>query len=383
MAMMRSRSRALAASMLRERLGGWGSLSSTRSRYQEVGPSDLAQARVREPRVVWRAMTVVVTGASGHLGINLVHELVARGVPVRALVHRSKASLATLGVEQVAGSVTEPASLAAAFAGATRVYHVAGVISLDGDPDGRVWRVNVEGTANVARACREAGVGRLVHVSSVHAFDQHPLDRPLDEGRPQVADSARHSAYDRSKAASERAIREAIEQGLDAVIVNPTGIVGHVDHQPSRLGQLLLDLAARKLPALLDGGFDFVDVRDVVAGTLAASERGQTGANYILGNAWISLRELAEAASLITGVPAPRWVVPVATARLGVPIAKLVARLANKQPTLTHESLDVLVSNRSIRTDKAKRELDYRPRPLAETLRDAYRWFAERGPLVR
>ncbi|MFV8755660.1 NAD-dependent epimerase/dehydratase family protein [Nannocystaceae bacterium ST9] len=328
-------------------------------------------------------MSVVVTGASGHLGANLVRELIARGESVRALVHRSSASLAALGVEQVAGSVTEPAGLPAAFAGATRVYHLAGVISLDGDPDGRVRRVNVEGTANVARACREVGVARLVHVSSVHAFDQRPLDRPLDETRSQVADSRQHSAYDRSKAASERVVREAIGEGLDAVIVNPTGILGHVDHGPSRLGQLLLDLAARRMPALLDGGFDFVDVRDVVAGTIAAGDRGQTGANYILGNAWYSLWELAASAGSITGVPAPRLVTPVWTARLGVPIAKLVAKLSDKQPAMTHESLDVLISNRSISSDKAKRELDYRPRALAETLRDAYRWFAEQGMLDR
>lgn len=328
-------------------------------------------------------MPVVVTGASGHVGANLVRELVARGESVRALVHRSSASLAALGVEQVAGSVTDPASLASAFTGATRVYHLAGVISLEGDPDGRVWQVNVDGTANVARACHEAGVGRLIHVSSVHAFDQRPLDRTLDETRPQIADSSHHSAYDRSKAASERAVREAIDRGLDAVIVNPTGIMGHVDHGPSRLGQLLLDLAGRKLPALLDGGFDFVDVRDVVAGTIAAGDRGQTGANYILGNSWYALWELAALASSVTGVPGPRLVTPVWTARLGVPIAKVLAKVGNKPPAMTHESLDVLISNRSISSDKAKRELDYRPRPLAETVRDAYRWFAEQGMLDR
>lgn len=326
-------------------------------------------------------MTIVVTGASGHLGANLVRELLARGEPVRALVHRSSASLAALGVEQVQGSVDDPASLAAAFAGARRVFHLAGIISLDGDPDGRVWRVNVEGTRKVAAACRAVGVERLVHVSSIHAFDQHPLDRPLDETRPQVERSTRHSAYDRSKAGGERVVREAIAGGLDAVIVNPTGILGHVDHGPSRLGQLLLDLAARRLPALLDGGFDFVDVRDVVAGTLAAAERGTTGSNYILGNRWAALHELASVAAEVTHVPAPRLVTPVWTARLGVPVAKLLAKLADKAPAMTHESLDVLTSNRSIRSDKAKRELGYAPRPLTETVRDAYRWFAEQGML--
>src|SRR5690606_13352249 len=217
---------------------------------------------------IFAAMTVVVTGASGHLGANLVRTLLERGEQVRVLVHRSAQALADLDdqIERAEGSVCEPESLASAFAEVDRVYHLAGVISIDGDPDGRVHKVNVEGTRNVARACHEQGVGRLVHVSSVHAFDMNPRDEVLDETRPQVGDSPHHSAYDRSKALGERAVREFVDAGLDAVIVNPTGIIGPVDYGPSRLGQLLGELASGKLPALLDGGFDFVDVRDVVDG---------------------------------------------------------------------------------------------------------------------
>ena len=118
-------------------------------------------------------------------------------------------------------------------------------------------------------------MGKLVHVSSVHAYDMDPLDDVLDETRTQVADSTRHPAYDRSKALGERVIREYVEKGLDAVIVNPSGIMGPVDHGPSRLGQMLCDLANGKLPALLDGGFDCVDVRDVTNTVLAAGEKGR------------------------------------------------------------------------------------------------------------
>lgn len=322
-------------------------------------------------------MTVVVTGASGHLGANLVRSLLARGEQVRVLVHRSAAALAEVEhrLERVEGSVCEPESLGPAFAGADRVYHLAGVISIDGDPDGRVHRVNVEGTRNVARACLEHGVGRLVHVSSVHAFDMDPRDRVLDETRRQVADSHRHSAYDRSKALGERVVREAVAKGLDAVIVNPTGIMGPVDHGPSRLGQLLQELATGRLPALLDGGFDFVDVRDVVDGTLAASERGGVGENYILGNTWYSLRELAELVAGASGKRPPMLVTPVWAARMGVPFARLAAKLTNSEPLFTRESLEVLVSNRSISSGKARSELGYSPRPLAQTVADTLDWF--------
>jgi dihydroflavonol-4-reductase len=323
----------------------------------------------------------VVTGASGHLGANLVRALLDRGEQVRVVVYRSSAALADVErhIEQVAGSVCEPDSLDRAFAGARRVYHLAGVISIDGDADGRVFRVNVEGTRNVAQACLRASVERLVHVSSVHAFAMHPRDEVLDEARVQVGDSPKYSAYDRSKALGEREVRAAIDAGLDAVIVNPTGIMGGVDFGPSRLGMLLCDLANRKLPSLLDGGFDFVDVRDVASALLAAASHGRRGENYIVGNRWYSLRELAATVEACTGSRAPRLVTPVWFARLGVPFARTVARVRGREPLFTHESLEVLCSNRSISSSKARRELGHAPRALTETVADALRWFAARG----
>jgi dihydroflavonol-4-reductase len=321
---------------------------------------------------------VMVTGASGHLGANVVHALLDRGERVRVLVHRSTSAfdhLAALDhrLELVKGSVCEPDTLGPAFEGAARVFHLAGIISLDGDPDGRVHRVNVEGTRNVARACLERGVGRLVHVSSVHAFDMHPRDEVLDETRTQVADCAHASAYDRSKALGERVVREAIADGLDAVILNPTGIMGPVDHGPSRLGQLLCDLANGKLPALLDGGFDFVDVRDVALAVCSAGDRGRRGENYIVGNAWYSLRELAALVEDCTGQRAPAFVSPVWAARLGVPFARMAARVRGREPNFTRESLEVLLANRSISSRKAKAELGHAPRPLRETVADSLR----------
>jgi len=323
-------------------------------------------------------MTVVVTGASGHLGANLVRSLLERGERVRVLVHRSADPLADLDhpIERVQGSVCERSSLAPALVDAERVYHLAGVISINGDPDGRVHRVNVEGARNVARACLDAGVGRLVHVSSVHAFDMKPHDEVLDETRRQVADSPGHSAYDRSKALGERAVRDAVDDGLDAVIVNPTGIIGPVDYGPSRLGYLLRELAAGKLPALLDGGFDFVDVRDVADGIIAAGERGRSGENYILGNTWYSLRELAAMVAAVSGRRAPALVTPVWAARAGVPFARVLAKLTKTEPLFTRESLEVLTSNRSISSRRARTELGFTPRPLPQTVADTLAWFS-------
>ncbi|NVB42268.1 NAD-dependent epimerase/dehydratase family protein [Pseudenhygromyxa sp. WMMC2535] len=328
--------------------------------------------------------TSVVTGASGHLGANVVRALIARGDRVRVLVHRSSAALAELDgqLEIVAGSVTDLESLRVAFAGADRVYHLAAVISMVGDPGGRMQAVNVEGTAKVATACRELGVGRMVHCSSVHAYDQHPLDEVLDEGRPQIAEDPSCTAYDRSKALSERVVREAVAAGLDAVIVNPTGVIGPVDFGPSRLGEVLINLATGRLPALLEGGFDFVDVRDVALGALAAGERGRAGEGYILAGSWHSLVELAAHVEAVCGRRAPSMVSPMWLARVGVPFAEALAKLSEREPLVTHESLDVLLSHRSISSAKAREELGYSTRSLRETVTDALAWFEARGDLA-
>ena len=160
---------------------------------------------------------------------------------MRVLAHastHSPAALAGLDVETVVGDVRDLDSLRAAFRGAELVFHLAALISIDGDRQGIVHRINVDGARNSALASRAEGVRRHVHVSSIHAFDHHPTDEPLDEarGRP----GPRHPAYDRSKAAGEAAVREVIAEGLDAVIVNPSGVVGPLDFVPSRVGEMLL-----------------------------------------------------------------------------------------------------------------------------------------------
>jgi len=325
-------------------------------------------------------MIVAITGASGHVGANLVRRLLADGHTCRVLVRRDERALAGLNIERFAGDVLDPSSLAAAFSGAERVFHLAALISVVGDPDGAVARTNVVGPRNVVAACRQAGVRRLVHFSSIHAYSQSPLDQILDETRPHV-DAARAYAYDGSKAAGEREVLAGVAQGLDAVIVNPTAVLGPQDFKPSRMGQILLDLYHRRLPALVHGGFDWVDARDVADGAWRAAERGRTGEKYLLGGHWASVRELATLAQDVTGVPAPRFDTPMPLARLAAPFAFAFSRWTGRTALFTPESLGALRANRRISHDKATRELGYAPRPLAETVRDAYAWFRAAGLL--
>ena len=163
-----------------------------------------------------------------------MRELIRRRRPCRALVHHNMRPIEGLPVERVSGDVMDPVSLERAFQGAEVVYHLAARISLIGGQDGLVHDTNVVGTRNVVAACLAAGVRRLVHFSSIHAFQQRPFDEPLDETREKSGDEA--PAYDRSKALAEREVLAGVERGLDAVIVNPTGVLGPFDFEPSAMG---------------------------------------------------------------------------------------------------------------------------------------------------
>lgn len=320
---------------------------------------------------------VAVTGATGHVGANLVPALLAAGARVRALVRDP--ARAPAGVEPVQGDVLDPDSLARAFDGAEVVFHLAARISIFGDPGGKVSATNIGGARNAARAARAAGARRMVHVSSVHAFVASP-EVPLTEAAPRP--TAKHAAYDRSKAGGEAAVREEAGDALEVVIANPTGIMGPNDFGPSRSGKLLLQLYHRTIPALPPGGFDWVDVRDVADALVRMAHHGRHGENYLIGGKWWSAVDLAALASRVTGKPAPRWVVPMWLAYATAPIVANAQTLLGQEPIYTTEALDAVHhGSRDVRTDKARAALDYVARPLEDTLRDTYAFFRAQGML--
>src|SRR5262245_38596974 len=210
-------------------------------------------------------MLAVVTGGAGYIGTNLATPLLAAGHQVRVGDVREAGTAKALGAEWVRAEVRDPDAIRPAFDGAEAVYHLAALISVVGPLGGRVASVNVSGARVVAEAALATGVRRLVHCSSVHAFDVGSrIGEPVDESCPRSTDS-RLPAYDRSKAAGEAAVRRAVQRGLDAVVVNPTAVLGPADEAPSRVGAVLLAMWRGWVPAVPGGGFDWVDVRDVVA----------------------------------------------------------------------------------------------------------------------
>jgi dihydroflavonol-4-reductase len=325
---------------------------------------------------------VVITGVNGLAGANLLRLLLEQGRQVRGLVHRDRRAVEGLEIELVQVDIRDPASLRKALAGADVVYHLAARISLGTKDLAETEATNVQGTRNVVEACLACGVRRLVHFSSIHALEQAPLDQPLDEGRRRVA-ADNHSPYDRSKAQGELVALEGTRGGLEVVILQPTAMIGPYDYYPSYIGKALLALAQGHVPALVRGGFDWVDVRDVVQAAVQAEERAESGASYILSGHWRSVRQIAEMTAELTGRKAPLLTVPTGLATLAAPLMAGLASFNNSQPIYTRLTLDALKSNRQISHAKASRDLGYQPRPLAETLRDTLDWFVQNGYLHR
>jgi dihydroflavonol-4-reductase len=325
-------------------------------------------------------MTVLITGASGHIGANLVRALIAKQQTTRCLVHKNTKAIEGLDTEIISGNICDLESLYRAFEGIDTVYHLAANISISMNGWDDLEKTNIVGTRNVVDACLKAGVRRLIHFSSIHAFQREPLDRPVDESNPLVS-SSDNPPYDRSKAAGTREVRKGIERGLDAVIIHPTAVIGPYDFQPSYLGEAILMMARGKLPALVPGGYDWVDARDVALGTIAAAEKAPKGSAYLLGGQWVSLCDMAGMIGELMGIETSKFVCPLWLANAGAVFFKVTSKLTGKQPLYTSMSLKALQDNRSISHEKAERELGYKSRPLKDTLEDTLRWFRENGKL--
>jgi dihydroflavonol-4-reductase len=324
---------------------------------------------------------VLVTGATGHLGSALVRALLASGRPVRAFVHERKDQLDGLDVERVTGDVRDPAAVRAAVAGCGVVHHLAALVRLQKWDHGVMEEVNVEGVRNVTGAVRAEG-SRLVHYSSIHAFRPDRTENPVDESR-EYASHPSVPAYDRTKARGSRVVDEAVRAGLDAVTLHPTGVLGPYDFGTSNQGRWLRRAAIGREPILVRGGFDWVDVRDVVAAGLAAEAPGRAtaGEHFIIGGRRAEAREIATLAAAVLGRKPPPFMLPLGFVRAVVPAVDLVTGVLRIRTPFTHAALHALDTHRIVSHEKASRVLGHQPRPLEDTVRDMMEWYRERGML--
>ena len=321
----------------------------------------------------------LVTGATGHIGNVLVRHLLAKGKPVRAMLMPGEdpAPLEGLAVERVEADVLDFQSLLKSFQDVDVAYHLAGIITILPGRDPQVQAVNVTGTRNVIEAARLSGVRRLVYTSSIHALSRIPHGTTIDENIPFDPEHA-ISAYDHSKAQASLEVLKAVAEGMDAVIVCPTGVIGPHDYRGSELGQLILDCVNHKPMFYVDGAYDFVDVRDVAQGLHLVSEKGRTGESYILSGERLSVLGMLKTVQEVIGSRLVTLKIPMQLARFSAHFTPLYYRLSRTKPRFTSYSLETITSNSVISHAKAHQELGYTPRPLSETLADTVRWFLQR-----
>jgi dihydroflavonol-4-reductase len=327
-------------------------------------------------------MTVAVTGASGHVGAALSRSLLAAGETVRLLVREDTRALEGLEAERFRADLTDPESLRRAFRGVEIVYHLAAFIGLDRRHTETMRLVNVEGTRHVIRACRDCSVRRLIYFGSIEALADLDSLKPTDEGNP-LAGPRNTTRYGVTKAEAVRLVTEAAREDLDAVILLPTAIVGPHDYKPSHLGRALLDLYHNRLPVLIRGGFNWVDVRDLAEAAIAAGHRARRGERYILSGTWKSLTQMAAMIGEITGRDRTRPILPGWATKAAAWFVGELPGLSSRYPGFTPEALIAVGKHREISCAKARTELDYRPRPLEQTLRDTFLWFEKQGYLTR
>lgn len=325
-------------------------------------------------------MKAIVTGASGHLGANLIRALTSRKWDVKALVHRDTRALEGLDIALVQGDILDADSLKNAFHGVDIVFHLAARISVIKKDRKQVEEMNIGGVRNVIDSCLSTGVKRLVHVSSFHAHVQEPIDEVLDETR-NLVNSRNYPPYNYSKAEGERLVREAFKKGLDTVTITPSGIIGPCDYQLSHFGSTMLAIARRKLRILVDAGLDWVDARDVSEGMIDAAEKADPGDKFILSGSRATLRTISDYITEYMDQSPVRIVLPFSIARLFAPAVSAFDRIRGERQLFTPISIDELNSNRRLSHEKAGKQLGYKPRPLKETITDTLDWFKENGYL--
>lgn len=326
-------------------------------------------------------MRAFVTGGTGFIGGNLVRELLTEGVEVRGLVRAESdlRNLAGLPIELIEGSLADPVQLAEQVAGCDVVFHVAAHYSLWARDRESIYRVNVEGTKNLLKAARTAGVRRFIHTSSVAAIGVPPAGTLGTEETTTSPDEL-VSDYKKSKFLAEEAVREAVREGLAAVIVNPSTPVGPYDLKPTPTGEIILRFLQNRMPAYVHTGLNLIDVTDVARGHILAWQKGRTGERYILGNRNITLKEMLEMLAAITGKKAPRHAVPHFLPLMVAFVDEMIlARWLGRTPQVSFYSVQMSRHAMYYDPSKAVRELGLPQSPVEGALERAVQWFEQNG----
>jgi dihydroflavonol-4-reductase len=324
----------------------------------------------------------IITGAKGHLASTIIRKLRKQDCQIRGLILPEENGRNDEQITYYEGDVTKPETLDAIFSDIenreTIVIHAAGIISIQNEVTPALYKVNVEGTKNVVSKCVAYQIKRLIYISSVHAIPESDKESVITEVEKFSPDQV-EGAYASTKAEASQAVLEAAKQGLEAVIVHPSGIVGPYDRGNNHIVQLIKMYITHRLPAGVKGGYDFVDVRDVAAGVLAAVEKGVPGQCYILSNRYITIKELLECMRKASPKGRKKICVPIWLAKAAAPLFEKIAKLTHTRALFTKYSLDTMESNGHFSHEKATKQLGYRPRAIEVTIADTIRWLCRKS----
>jgi dihydroflavonol-4-reductase len=331
-------------------------------------------------------MICFVTGASGFIGSNLVHELTTRGHRVKALVRADSDLRGLRGTdfEPVDGQLSDGERLTKLMRGCDWCFHVAASYHLWLPDYAPMYAANVEGTRNVIQAAASAGCSRIVYTSTVGCIGLPSGKVPDPVGSDETATTSEaqmSNDYKRSKWQAEQLALQLAGQGLPVTIVNPSAPVGPRDVKPTPTGKVIVDFLARAMPAYLDTGLNWVHVRDVVIGHILAAEKGRVGERYILGNAegnW-TMKQAFAVLEELTGVQAPKVRIPYFVALGAAHVDETLSRLTGRAPKAPLAGVRMAKCKMFFNPTKAVRELGLPQTPARQALADAVQWFQSNG----
>jgi dihydroflavonol-4-reductase len=325
-------------------------------------------------------MKTLVTGATGFLGSHVARALAGRGEEVRVLVRPTSnlRVLDGLAAERATGDLRDRASLDQAMEGVQYVYHVAADYRLWARNPREIYESNVTGTQNLLGAARTAGVEKFVYTSTVATIAvPREGQLPNEETQSSVGEMIGH--YKRSKFEAEQCARRAAEEGLPVVIVNPTTPVGPGDWKPTPTGKIIVDFLNGRMPGYVDTGLNFVPVEDCARGHLLAAERGRVGERYILGGRNLTLKQMLDILSSISGRPAPKWKFPHVLAYAAGYVDKAVSWVRGREPQIPLDGVRMARHKMFVDASKAERELGFVSGPIEAALERAVAWYETNG----
>jgi len=322
-------------------------------------------------------MNILVTGADGLLGSNLVRELLKRGHKLKVLVqaNRQTVTLNGLDLEKVEGDLLQYQSLEKAAQGVEAIFHVAANTSIWPSRDEMVNKVNIEGTQNIIKLAKTLDLKKLIYVGTANSFSFGSKENPGKESTEYICGKYGLDYMD-SKYQAHQLVIEAVEDGLRAVVVNPTFMLGPYDSIPSS-GAMIMAVYQQKVPGFSPGGKNYICAKDAAVGIANALEKGRIGESYIIGNVNLSYGEAFAKIANVLGVPAPKIKMPkwavLAYGRIGT----IVSSITNKKPIVSYPMAKIACDDHYFSAEKAVRELDLPQSPIEEGIKECFDWLNE------